>query len=102
MLPEGITEKVREQEWIPCIPPLVHFPTENRVFVVHGPPAIWGSFFQSVSLGHFQNRLRVPVYKQVRGGRRRRGEGGGGGVAGGVTGGVAGGVSGGGTGGRGK
>ena len=55
MLPEGITEKVREQEWIPCIPPLVHFPTENRVFVVHGPPAIGGSFFQFSGLDGLTN-----------------------------------------------
>ena len=60
ILPEGITEKVRDQEWIPFTLTLVHFPTEIRVFVVHGPPAIWGSLFQFSGLWMDVGQVRFP------------------------------------------
>ncbi len=47
ILPEGIRKKVREQEWIPFpffALTVVHFPRENRVFVVHVSPVIWFFF----------------------------------------------------------
>jgi len=42
-------ERDREEEWIPSqffALTFVHFPGKRPVFVVHGPPPIWWTFFK--------------------------------------------------------